>query len=223
MFSPRVPDRAFTLELNRVDLAGYGAGGPPPGGSLALPGFDGLPGRWERPGRDDWRALCELEEGRYRDLLIRLNSLLEEEGRQFGYRVANEIARFVRLAHEQSGGEREATRAALDLAVHAKVLPKLHGTQQELEQLFAFAIGHDAPQAWRRPDRWRVVAGRLEPSPPANVPTSHPADTGEPETETEAEVAASAPVPEPLLPRTAGKLLRMLRRLERQGFTSFIE
>ncbi len=218
MFSPKVLDRAFTLELNEVDLEGYGVPDRM-AANIALPDFAGLPGVWERPGQQEWDRLGDIGDGKYRQLLIDLNELLTSDRRHFGYRVANEMARFVRLAWEQSGRSQAATDAAFDMAVHAKVLPKLHGTQQELqnvlEALFGFAIDPSGAveASWRDFRNWATSAGTLMPATAGSVIVL---ETGE-------EGADDAKPPEPYLPRTAAKVHRMLQRLERQGFTSFIE
>jgi 5-methylcytosine-specific restriction protein B len=81
--------------------------------------------------------------------LKKLHDALAAEHRHFGYRVAREIARFVNLAVAQTGDE-TAARAAFDVAVLAKILPKLHGSQNEVEallkRLLALAID-DRPEA----------------------------------------------------------------------------
>lgn len=201
MFSPKVLDRAFVLEFNDVALEALDAGGnleASSGTPLALSemaeGFKLL----GRPTLDEWSSFCKLDEGQSRTVLGEIHAVLEQENRHFGYRVAREIARFVSLASEQTGGAEGAIAAALDVAVLAKVLPKLHGTQAELdrilEALFAAAVGlgkdHDAV---RDLDAWTIRLGRIESS------------------------------SLPRLPRTATKLLRMRRRLRAQGFVSFIE
>lgn len=169
MFSPKVLDRAFTLELNDVHLDGLSSLGSPEDGGPGLH-LDRFPGRLlfeGSPNSKHWELLGEEPKGIVKDL----NSLLAHENRHFGYRVATEISRFVTLAAEQAENE-EAQHAALDLALLQKVLPKLHGTQQELEDLL------------KRLSQFGSEAG---------------------------------------LPRFTTKVQRMLRRLERQGFTSFIE
>jgi hypothetical protein len=194
MFSPKVLDRAFTLEFNDVDLQRFGDGTSVDSAGLKLTGLPGVL-RFERlPRRADWTAFGELLGGELRDIVVQLNTLLADEHRHFGYRVANEIARFVTLAAEQADGEdSEALWDALDLAVLQKVLPKFHGTQQELEEvlleLLAFAIRGERVG---NPEERR----QLE------------------EQETEGTVR---------LPRTAAKVRRMLRRVRRQGFTSYVE
>lgn len=189
-FSPKVLDRAFTLEFNEVNLETYGsAAGDRPKGSFGLTRFDGtLSGALPSP--KDWDELAKLAGGELRQQVIDINAILTDEHRHFGYRVANEIGRFVLLAAQQTSGS-EALRTALDLALLQKVLPKLHGTQQELEdllhRLYAYAV--------------KGVAEGVDIGP---------------------ELAATEQT-STILPRFASKLRRMIRRLEQNGFTSFIE
>ena len=247
MFSPKVLDRAFTIEFDRVDLAGYtdGVGCSEPGALDLTPGKDGAlrftP--YEKPGRDDWLEFTEIARGRYARILLDLHAILEEEHRHFGYRVANEIACFVNLAREQSANGEEAAKAAFDLALLQKVLPKFHGTQQELEslleRLFSFAV-HGGERRHGDTDvsldEWTVENGRLTPTGKTISQTDVPAGTSqsdadgsedetegrEPEHGTDAgDRAAEGPDPE--FPRTAAKIWRMLRRLRQRGFTAFIE
>ena len=170
MFSPKVLDRAFTIEFDQVDLKGYTDGTAPQesgglelgvGAALALTPY-------RKPEPSDWRDFCKLDGGRYGKVLRQLHGVLEDEHRHFGYRVANEIARFVKLAHQQSSGHEATVRAAFDLALRQKVLPKFHGTQQELEpllrRLFNFAVGgrDGGPrEADVTLDDWRVSRGLL--------------------------------------------------------------
>ena len=147
MFSPKVLDRAFVLEFNDVDLDTLGAGpaddrddDPSP---LALQHFTGSLDVRTKP--IDYAAFRGLLDGALHRALLQLNARLHAEHRHFGYRVANEIARFISLARTQAGEGPDVLWDAFDVAVIAKVLPKLHGTQQEvediLEQLHAFANG----------------------------------------------------------------------------------
>jgi len=127
LFSPKVLDRAFVVELNEIDLEGYGADASDDGGFL-LPRFRSFDSA-EKPSPKHWRSL----DPESRSTLIRLESVLVKEGRPFGYRVANEIARFIELAVEQSASGQDARVASFDLAIRSKILPKLNGTQQELQ------------------------------------------------------------------------------------------
>lgn len=149
MFSPKILDRAFTIELNEVDLAALGsaregaAGSPPAPGQLHLARLPEQLTPLPSPGADDWRTFGAHEGGRLRQRVLDLQERLKADDRHFGYRVAVETARFVNLAVAQTAPDAESGWAALDLALLQKVLPKLHGTQQELDDvltgLFAFA------------------------------------------------------------------------------------
>ena len=184
MFSAKVLDRAFTIEFNDVDLHGLGRAAldgsfdgafddaPEDAVSLRLPRMAEALTAPVPVGAGDWTAARALVDGALADVVLELHGALSPTNRHFGYRVANEIGRYLTLAAAQGDGSAGALRAALDLALLAKVLPKLHGTQAELgdliDTLMALAHAH-------------------------------------------------------ALPRMARKLARMRRRLETQGFTSFIE
>src|SRR5206468_107942 len=87
------------------------------------------------PSLQDWVAFSDLLDGQLRDTVVHLNDVLARSHRHFGYRVANEIARFVTLVDTYTDGTPETLWAALDIAILQKVLPKFHGTQQELESI----------------------------------------------------------------------------------------
>lgn len=247
MFSPKVLDRAFTIEFDQVDLKGFTDGASSEDASgLSLDGVQGsldlLPaGRskdndW-KPSREDWVKFSE-ETGEHYEALLRLHDMLEAQHRHFGYRVANEIARFVNLAREQAKDTGTAVDAAFDLALLQKVLPKFHGTQQELqsllEQIFRFAVhgGGYVPKKDQtvQLDDWKVVKGRLVGRPKkvasSQPPSQTPSDDADPdgnEADSDVAKAGDAVSISPAYPRTGAKVLRMLNRLRDRGFTSFIE
>jgi 5-methylcytosine-specific restriction enzyme MrcB-like protein len=206
MFSPKVLDRAFTIELHNVDLEKFGH---PKEHFDSAPGvlrLTTLPtlGAHRNPDITDWVAFEKLIDGEPRNLIVSLNDLLSTYVLHFGYRVANEIACFVSLAARHTDGSASNVRASLDLAILEKVLPKFHGTQEELDDplraLFTFACS-GSPVAtslsWEDiQDGWRFQKDRLEPT--------------------------KSGLGELRLPRTAAKIWLMLRRLHQQGFTAFI-
>jgi len=239
MFSPKVLDRAFTIEFDQVDLEGFTQDEPSDEASgLNLGGAEGsldlLPSGssadndW-KPSREDWKEFSR-ETPEHHEGLVQLHGILERQHRHFGYRVANEIARFVNLAREQASeaDTGAAVDAAFDLALLQKVLPKFHGTQQELESLlediFQFAVhgGGHAPKKDQpvEPDDWKVVKGRLVARSKTQSPSGDAAAEG---TETESNNPEAAATESPAYPRTGAKVLRMLHRLRDRGFTSFIE
>ena len=247
MFSPKVLDRAFTIEFDQVDLKGFTEGASSEDASgLNLDGVQGsldllAAGRskdndW-KPSREDWVEFSE-KTGEHHGALLQLHDMLEAQHRHFGYRVANEIARFVNLAREQAKDTDTAVDAAFDLALLQKVLPKFHGTQQELqsllEQIFHFAVhgGGYVPKKDQtvQLDDWKVAKGRLVGGPKTEVPSQTPSQTPSDEAESDANEADSDAVKatdtgtiSPAYPRTGAKVLRMLNRLRDRGFTSFIE
>jgi hypothetical protein len=198
MFSPKVLDRAFVLEFNEVNLDGVGKDLDVDAG-LRLDVFLGLA---EASIGDEARdVFSELLDGELHRAMLTLNDRLELDHRHFGYRVAKEIACFVTLAAAQAGEDSDKLWHAFDIAILSKVLPKLHGTQQELgellERLLAFTINaNSAVSARGKESEWDYIKGHL--------------------------VSKSDAGP-PKLPRSAAKLWRMLRRVRLQGYVSFIE
>ena len=245
MFSPKVLDRAFTIEFDQVDLKGFsedissedtsglnldGVRGP----LDLLPSGQSDDDDW-KPSREDWVEFSKKTAGHHKALL-RLHDILEGQHRHFGYRVANEIARFVNLAREQAAeaDTDAAVDAAFDLALLQKVLPKFHGTQQELESLleeiFQFAVhgGGHVPKKDQTVELadWKVVKGRLVTRSKAQAPSQTPSgDAGAEGDDTDSDdpEAADTGTKSPAYPRTGAKVLRMLNRLRDRGFTSFIE
>ncbi len=240
MFSPKVLDRAFTIEFDHVDLEGFTMGeASDEVSALDLDDVDSLDllrsgssgGHDWAPSREDWAEFSE-QSVTHQKALLQLHGILERQHRHFGYRVANEIARFVNLAREQAAeADRDAAvDAAFDLALLQKVLPKFHGTQQELqsllEEIFQFAV-HGGEHVLKKDqkvglDGWKVVKGRLVTRSKTQSPSGDgvaegdKADSGGPK-------ATDSDTASPAYPRTGAKVLRMLHRLRDRGFTSFIE
>ena len=242
MFSPKVLDRAFTIEFDQVDLKGFteDISSEDTSSALNLEGVQGsldlLPsGRskdddW-KPSREDWVEFSE-KTSKHHTALVQLHGILERQHRHFGYRVANEIARFVNLARDQAAeaGTDAAVDAAFDLALLQKVLPKFHGTQQELqsllEEILQFAV-HGGGQSNNKDqkvelDDWTVVRGRLVTRSKTQSPSGDSTAEGD-EADSNNPDTTDAGTKPPAYPRTGAKVLRMLHRLRDRGFTSFIE
>jgi 5-methylcytosine-specific restriction protein B len=131
MFSPKVLDRANTLEF-RVTTADLQPGATPP--SQVDPGEASLVRRFiydsTMVAEDDWEGRSQLA-----DWLRALHGLLSSYDREFGHRVFFESLRFGSLLRE--AGE-EDLRAALDLQVMQKILPRFHGSiRQVADALYA--------------------------------------------------------------------------------------
>jgi hypothetical protein len=147
MFSSKVLDRANVIEFHDVDLDGY-AGEPVRDDEYLLHDDIDLatllkasPAR-----RYDYIELPPVA----RDLLTSVHKVLADYHLHFGYRVANEVGRYVRLARRALGDG--AVDMALDLQVLQKVLPKLSGNRAKLEhplwKLVCLLHGHqgEAPR-----------------------------------------------------------------------------
>ncbi len=203
MFSPKVLDRAFVLELGHVDLLSFGARPvtPRPDDLLLREAPFSLVAL-DRTSALDWEQFGRMRQGSLRRMVSDLHDLLQEDGRGFGYRVAGELARFVALAEEFGCQTDQELTHALDLAILMKVLPRLHGAQQELERplcrLLSFACtGADPRGGVELLERWRPDGGGRLVSQAEGTPAR--------------------------LPRSAHKLHRMLVRLRQRGFVSYIE
>lgn len=154
-FSPKVLDRAFTLELTDPDFSQY------------LLQEDDEELIFDE--QDRWRILNNFsysgefthidkqniaayikENEDYRDRLQSLNNLLRPHELHFGYRVFDEIITFLVAAdHNHLFDKISEELAAFDAAVLMKVLPKFHGSRSKLEtplrSVLAWCLDPDAP------------------------------------------------------------------------------
>lgn len=135
MFSPKVLDRANVLEFNEVDLDDYAVSTQQTDKfHLANPEvLEKFSNATRSPfcSKDDFNELNSVSSestGFIKDLLVRL----KKYNLHFGYRVVNEISRFISLASEHLDDIFSADKA-FDIQMLQKVLPKFHGTQAKLE------------------------------------------------------------------------------------------
>lgn len=223
-FSPKVLDRAFSLEIDEVDLDGYPKPMPQGGHSLSESTRTALLADFTRHGEGAGvtKQIVAQAAAAIGPMVLprlqRLNRLLEPLGFHFGYRVVDEILAFVHLAAASPmlAGFRGATRddriaSAFDTAVRMKVLPKFHGPTGRLEEplrrVLAWCLAPDEAEAIhahtsefddsiRDPIAIRERAGVLK----------------------RGDVVAGRRVP---MPRTAAKSLRMLAELQETGYAAF--
>jgi hypothetical protein len=203
-FSPKVLDRAFTIEFNEVDFSNYPPGSPDEITQsqknqlqeALLTGFRRA-GKFAQIDKPDVTAGVKEENYGYRDQLQRLNQALYEYDLHFGYRVFDEIAQFMLIADD--GDLFDDLDEAFDLVVLMKVLPKFNGPRsrlrQPLETVVAWAKN---PESGQRQD----VANSLR------------------NAEVCRELLAQLPT-DYIYPETAQKAIRMLIRLHETGFASF--
>jgi len=149
-FSPKVLDRAFTVEFHDVNLEEY----PPDYEESRLPDefIEVLRGLMleDLRGRDNQflarskvqineavKELKNTKSGKYWQILQDLNHALKTYDFNFGYRVVDEIALFFKNARKSRGKgivEFESEEEIFDLALLMKVLPKFHGNRKKLEE-----------------------------------------------------------------------------------------
>jgi hypothetical protein len=147
MFSRKVLDRANVIEFHDADirrhlgLPGAEANGP----KVRLYGDTSVPKMLvHERNRKAERAILAGEHG---IRLAAVHDILKEYNLHFGYRVADECARYLWLARAHAG--QSFLDEALDLQILQKVLPKLAGNRSELQEplerlLSFFATGVDA-------------------------------------------------------------------------------
>ena len=203
-FSPKVLDRAFTLELTEADFTDY-----PPDPSNTREGelsteereavLDNFSRGQEFVQIDKASIAAYLEKrGKVRDHLQHLNSQLRPYQLHFAYRVFDEIVSFLICAERnQLYQERDE---AFDAAVLMKVLPKFHGSRGKLEGPLK-----------------RVLAWCLSPEVPDYETISEVLNR-----EQDSDAAVRALEEQPYRhERTAAKACHMLWELYTSGFASF--
>ena len=142
MFSPKVLDRAFTIEFHDVDLDNY------PSETIDLDSttlrdliIEDLRNNGNFLTYSNKKiintALQEFKSSEYWEILQNLNKALEPYDLHFGYRVVDEIALFFKNAKEsQEKGiiSFENDDEIFDSALLMKILPKFHGNIKKLEK-----------------------------------------------------------------------------------------
>ncbi|MBI5652364.1 MAG: hypothetical protein HZC40_18250 [Chloroflexi bacterium] len=213
-FSPKVLDRAFTIEFRDVDLDGYDPieVDESEANQIAEQIRANVFADFTRAGRfiasdkeDVALALDEL--GEHRDALIALNKSLEPFDLHFGYRVLDEIALFFVNAHlAQASGIVlfDSDNEILDAAVLMKVLPKIHGSRQKLEEPLTRILRWTLEKK-NGDDVLKLIGGE------STQKSEIPALLGRWDTLAD----------KFLYPATAKKVLRMLHTLYSTGFASF--
>lgn len=150
MFSPKVLDRANVIEFRMVreDLAAFLA-------APRSPALNELNGHGSGFGAAFIREISQpvsapaAVRARFEAEALLFFDLLRDHGAEFGFRVANESARFLHF-YRLLGGYAENSDdwfdAAMDAVIVQKLLPKLHGSRPRLEGLIwalAWACGGD--------------------------------------------------------------------------------
>jgi len=150
MFSPKVLDRANVIEfrIERGDLIKFLAAPRTPD----LKPFSRAESTFGATFVTESAKSLRIPNG-VKDLYARecllFFDLLSAHNAEFGYRVANEAARFMHFYRVLSGKDEDSVDwfdGAMDAVIVQKLLPKLHGSRTKLEGLLwalAFACGSD--------------------------------------------------------------------------------
>lgn len=129
MFSSKVLDRANVIELNDVDIRAYGSGATQAGAStFVLKDFPDL-ANFELPQKTDFQNIPDDA----KEFLTAVHAILEEHHLHFGYRVINEVSRFVLNAQTYCQAHSGLIDEAIDRQLVQKVLPKFNGSQSKLD------------------------------------------------------------------------------------------
>jgi energy-coupling factor transporter ATP-binding protein EcfA2 len=203
-FSPKVLDRAFTLELTEADFSHYLLDEDLEefilDERLRQQIFDSFTFSGEYAHVDKQRIATFIQEhGDYRAWLQALNDALRPHELHFGYRVFDEIVAFLISAqHNQLYGKQPEDLAAFDAAVLMKVLPKFHGSRSKLEQSLI-----------------EILAWCMDPDTPIKqIITDNLQNSENNDFESLSQLTYKCP-------RTAERALRMLRALYTTGFAAF--
>ncbi|MCF7674095.1 MAG: hypothetical protein K9M97_02030 [Akkermansiaceae bacterium] len=219
MFSPKVLDRANVIEfrVEREDLVRFLAAPRRPDlDAFNAEGYNQGYGQSFVAESDKELTVPEGVATLFAAETLLFFDLLGEHNAEFGFRVANEAARFMHFYQVLAGKDVTSVdwfNAAMDAVVVQKLLPKLHGSRTKLEGLlWAMAFACGAERGATTPAEFLAEckkAGKAENE------ASH-----SPEAVAKELLAKNATARYPL---SFGKLLRMYRKLIRDQFVTFAE
>ncbi|GIN89463.1 hypothetical protein J22TS1_05140 [Siminovitchia terrae] len=161
-FSPKVLDRANTIEYNDVQLANFSIFDQMEEPQAAVVSNEQLAGEYitlKDAFADNEELIREVT-----DWLVEVNQILEQMKLHFGYRVRDEVC-FYMIYNEQ--GQLMTKEQAFDLQLHQKVLTRVSGndadTVKVLKELYTFCTGHawDADIDVERESRFPQSAAKL--------------------------------------------------------------
>ena len=223
MFSPKVLDRANVIEFRVGSEQMMGFLEDPKGIQLEQLAGQGV--RFAEAFVDASQHPAKLEavdRQKLRDVSMLFFDVLEQHGAEFGFRIANEMSRFISF-HRRLSTEAWSFEEAMDAQVVQKLLPKLHGSRRRLEPLLCgLAALCYYPHEWKAEnatvtlssvDELRTKAAQFASLAEPNLHPLARNDLG----------AYLLPKDQAHFSLAYDKLVRMLRALEENGFTSFAE
>lgn len=160
MFSPKVLDRANVIEFNEVNLLA--------GSQSVASKFRLIDANIEKINtifnKKNRRAFChsqDFSDCQAQKEIDDIHKELKKHNLHFGYRVANEFARFINLSDDLVGEQHRSE--AIDIQILQKILPKFHGTQGKLlESLTALKTLCDDKSYNRSSKKLEIMLKQLE-------------------------------------------------------------
>jgi len=224
MFSPKVLDRANTIEfrVNREDISSY----------MDKPNqiqIEALNGKGKRfaaafvaASRIDPDSDAMSRSKLKREVLMFFD-ILSEYGAEFGFRTVKEMARFI-YYYELISPNGFAFEEAVDAQVLQKILPKIHGSRKKLEPLLCAlaAICYDE-HLWQNVDGLEVILSNEESLKELATKAAYMETFDDHPLAVDEHGKYIKNPEEAYLKLSYGKIVRMLKQLEQNGFTSFAE
>lgn len=205
MFSPKVLDRANLIEFNDVDISNiFGI----------TPTISSQPYKLKNDPVLLPLELATLQVSKNQvttnptvmNDLRKIFESLEKYNLHFGYRVINEISLYIENAQKSIAAYPDLPKDALDFQLLQKVLPKFSGSIQKLWDPFVDILSNirKSNTTTLQNDQFSNIVTQLFNKEFSNLTNQDYSNVFK-------------------YPRTAKKLLKLLRNLENNGFTSFIE
>jgi len=141
MFSSKVLDRANVIELNKVDLDGYGATKVAPvDDDYVLDTFPVFTST-KLATKKDYEDLDDNGKAFFK----KIHTILEKYHLHFGYRVMNEVSLYINNALQHCHPSERRLDLAIDYQLVQKILPKFSGPQGKLDlplrEILQFLVG----------------------------------------------------------------------------------
>ena len=142
MFSSKVLDRANVIELNKVDLDGYGAAKDVPVDDDYVLDLFPLFTSTSLATKKDYVAL--VDDGKV--FFKNIHAILEKYHLHFGYRVMNEVSLYINNTLQYCHLSERRLDLAKDYQLVQKILPKFSGPQGKLDlplrEILKFLVGN---------------------------------------------------------------------------------
>lgn len=211
VFSPKVLDRAFSIEFDEVDLTAFVE--PREGNSVANLDLSQLGKRAIDSGdpitvNEVYSSSRELFD-RVAGLIEEIKGILKPAGISFGYRTRDAICLYMWHWEHNELGEILSTKDALDFCIFQKILPRISGTGEGLRK------------ALEELREWLLRAGTAKQFAKALPTEEEPIDEKESLSDEAVSDQAISEILSNPYQRSAEKVGRMLQKLADEGAVTF--